>query len=82
MARSASREIAYGVQPRAVAASARSRAWRKNLIGYAFIGPWVFAFLAFTAIPFLASAFLAFTTYNGLVQTISLILGRHPRLCA
>jgi multiple sugar transport system permease protein len=71
MAQSASREIAFRVQPHALAASARRRAWRKNLIGYAFIAPWLFAFLAFTAIPILASAFLAFTNYNVLSSNLS-----------
>src|ERR1051325_6486563 len=72
MVQSASREIALGARPRAVAqATAKRRAWQKNLVGYVFIGPWLFAFLAFTAIPILASAFLAFTNYNVLSSNLS-----------
>src|SRR5689334_22960556 len=76
MAQTASREIALGAPSRASAAStAKRRAWRKNLIGYVFIGPWLFAFLAFTAIPILGSAFLAFTNYNVLSSNLSWIGG-------
>src|SRR5919198_3034033 len=72
MAQTASREIAIGAQPRAVAfATAKRRAWQRNLVGYVFIGPWLFAFLAFTAIPILASAFLAFTNYNVLSSNLN-----------
>ncbi len=35
-----------------------------NWIGYVFIGPWLVCFLAFTAVPFVASFFLSFTEYN------------------
>jgi multiple sugar transport system permease protein len=74
MVQTASRPVALGAQRRIdAAASARRRAWRKNLIGYLFIGPWLFAFLAFTAIPILASAFLAFTNYNVLSSNLSWI---------
>src|SRR5215471_19974565 len=74
MVQTASRPVALGAQRRVdAAASARRRAWRKNLIGYLFIGPWLFAFLAFTAIPILASAFLAFTNYNVLSSNLSWI---------
>src|SRR5690349_16219548 len=72
MVQSASPEIALRVPSRAVSStSARRRAWRKNLTGYLFIGPWLFAFLAFTAIPILASAGLAFTNYNVLSSNLS-----------
>lgn len=37
---------------------------RKNLVGYAFISPWLIGFLLFTAFPFLASVYLSFTRYN------------------
>lgn len=37
---------------------------KKNLIGYAFISPWLIGFLAFTAYPFLTSIYLSFTRYN------------------
>ena len=49
----------------------RQRAWRRNLTGYLFIAPWLVAFLAFTAIPISASAFLAFTNYNVLSSNLS-----------
>jgi multiple sugar transport system permease protein len=37
---------------------------QKNLVGYAFISPWLFGFLVFTAGPFLTSIYLSFTRYN------------------
>jgi multiple sugar transport system permease protein len=52
------------------ATSAKRRAWRRNLVGYLFIAPWLIGFLAFTAIPMLGSAFLAFTDYNVLSQNL------------
>src|SRR3982075_658142 len=74
MAQSASREIALGLSPHAKAApTAKRRAWKRNLTGYLFIGPWLFAFLAFTAIPITASAGLAFTNYNVLASNLSWI---------
>src|SRR3954449_2390465 len=58
-------------QPRAASrTSARRRAWKRNLTGYLFIAPWLFGFLAFTSLPLLASAFLAFTDYNVLSQQL------------
>src|SRR3984893_11392756 len=73
MVQSASREIALEVSSARAdsAASAKRRAWRRNLTGYLFIAPWLFAFLAFTAIPITASAFLAFTNYNVLSPNLS-----------
>ena len=53
------------------AASARRRAWRRNLTGYLFIAPWLFGFFAFTFIPISASAALAFTNFNVLSTNIS-----------
>jgi len=50
--------------------TARRRAWRRNLTGYAFIAPWLLAFLSFTFLPIAASAFLAFTDYNVLSQSL------------
>src|SRR5580765_5262573 len=62
-------QIALPASARTDAASAaRRRAWRRNLMGYLFIAPWLIGFLAFTAIPMLGSAFLAFTDYNVLSQ--------------
>ncbi len=37
---------------------------KKNLIGYAFICPWLFGFLVFTTYPFLTSIYLSFTRYD------------------
>src|SRR5215207_8219887 len=48
----------------AAQATARKRAWRRNLTGYLFIAPWLIAFLSFTFLPIAASGFLAFTDYN------------------
>ena len=42
----------------------------ENRIGYTFIGPWLFGFLAFTIIPMLVSLFLSFTKYDGLSAPI------------
>ena len=41
---------------------------KKDMAGYLFIGPWLLCFLAFTAIPFVASFVLSFTEYNMLSQ--------------
>jgi multiple sugar transport system permease protein len=66
-----SRQVALPVGARTDAAgSARRRAWQRNLVGYLFIAPWLVAFLAFTAIPMIGSAFLAFTDYNVLSQNL------------
>jgi len=71
---SAARTIALPAGARSGADdAARRRAWRRNLIGYLFITPWLFGFLAFTAIPMLGSAVLAFTDYNVLSQDIKWI---------
>lgn len=42
----------------------RKRRRKENLIGYLFIGPWLVCFLAFTAVPFVASFFLSLTEYD------------------
>jgi multiple sugar transport system permease protein len=39
---------------------------RHNLIGYAFIAPWLIAFLAFTLLPMLTSLYFSFTSYSSL----------------
>src|SRR5258708_17843203 len=36
---------------------------RRDLLGYAFISPWIIGFLAFTFFPFVASLFLSFTNW-------------------
>ncbi|MEM7127431.1 MAG: sugar ABC transporter permease [Chloroflexota bacterium] len=38
---------------------------REALSGYLYISPWILGFLLFTAIPILASFYLAFTSYRG-----------------
>src|SRR5438093_2953973 len=45
-------------------ARASCRRLRKDLAGYAFVGPWVIGFLAFTAVPFVTSIYLSFTRYD------------------
>ena len=42
----------------------KARRRKENLVGYLFIAPWLVCFLAFTALPFLASFVLSFTEYN------------------
>lgn len=37
---------------------------RRNLVGYAFVSPWILGFLVFTLYPFLRSIQLSFTRYN------------------
>ncbi|CAN5434807.1 sugar ABC transporter permease [soil metagenome] len=37
---------------------------RRDLVGYAFIAPWLFGFIIFTAWPFLRSVYLSFTRYD------------------
>jgi multiple sugar transport system permease protein len=39
-------------------------ALRQNLLGYAFIAPWLIGFLVFTAAPFVSSIYLSFTRYD------------------
>jgi multiple sugar transport system permease protein len=66
-----SRQVALPIGAQTDAASsARRRAWRRNLMGYLFIAPWLVAFLAFTAVPIIGSAALAFTDYNVLSQNL------------
>lgn len=48
----------------AAGSAAKARRRKENLIGYLFIAPWLACFLAFTAVPFLASFVLSFTEYN------------------
>jgi len=42
--------VAARAHPRA-SATARRRAWRRNMTGYLFIAPWLIAFFAFTFLP-------------------------------
>lgn len=54
-----SRQLAL---PKKVELSARQR--REELEGYAYLAPWLFGFLAFTAMPIVASIILSFTRYS------------------
>lgn len=51
-----------------------------NLVGYLFVGPWLVCFLAFTAIPFLASFVLSFTEYNMLSSPTFIGLANYEKL--
>lgn len=42
----------------------RKNSRQDNLMGYLFIGPWLFTFFAFTLIPIIASLILSFTDYD------------------
>ena len=42
----------------------RSAAWRRDLIGYAFLAPWLVGFLCFSLGPVLASLYLSFTKFD------------------
>ncbi len=42
----------------------RSAAWRRDLIGYAFLAPWMIGFLCFSLGPVLASLYLSFTKFD------------------
>ncbi|RYG86519.1 sugar ABC transporter permease [bacterium] len=48
----------------AYALSVASQRVRRNLVGYAFVSPWIVGFLVFTLWPFLRSIQLSFTRYN------------------
>ena len=38
---------------------------QKNALGWVFVSPWVFGFLAFTIVPLIVSLYLSFTEWNG-----------------
>ena len=42
----------------------RSAAWRRDLIGFAFLAPWLVGFLCFSLGPVLASLYLSFTKFD------------------
>jgi multiple sugar transport system permease protein len=48
----------------AAQARGRSAAWRRDLIGYAFLAPWLIGFLCFSLGPVLASLYLSFTKFD------------------
>jgi len=60
------------------AIAARQR--MQNRVGYLFIGPWLIGFLAFTAIPFVASFGLSFTDYNMLSAPVFVGLDNYIRM--
>lgn len=47
-----------------VARRSQTRSFKKDLVGYAFIAPWLIGFSVFTLGPFLSSIYLAFTRYD------------------
>jgi multiple sugar transport system permease protein len=49
---------------RAIARPRPRQALADNLAGYAFIGPWLFGFFAFSLIPIFSSAYFSFTRYD------------------
>ena len=53
---------------------------RRELIGYAFISPWLLGFLVFTAGPFLVSIYLSFTRYDVVSSPVWLGLANYKRL--
>ena len=54
---------------------------RHNLAGYAFLSPWLFAFLLFTLVPMAISLWLAFTNYDTLSNQGTFIgLGNFQRM--
>ena len=53
---------------------------KKNWVGYLFIAPWLVGFLAFTAYPFLSSAYLSFTRYNIVTPPVLVGLANYHQL--
>jgi multiple sugar transport system permease protein len=51
-----------------------------NLVGYAFIAPWLIGFFAFTLIPILASLYFAFTNYDVLTTPVWAGLANFERM--
>lgn len=62
--------------------SLRNRDFKENnLAGYAFLSPWLFAFLLFTLVPMAISLYLAFTNYDTLSNQGTFIgLGNFQRM--
>ena len=56
--------MATAAIPSASKAARRARTLRNNLSGYLFIGPWLLAFLLFTAAPMVTSLYFSFTNYD------------------
>jgi len=49
---------------RAAPRRAARRRWRRHLVGWAFVLPWVLVFLTFMAVPILASLLMSFTEFG------------------
>ncbi len=58
----------------------RAQRRKDNLVGYFFIGPWLFCFLAFTVAPFLVSLALSFMDYNMLSDPVWVGLDNYIQL--
>lgn len=51
-------------EAKVVASRHRRIRWKRHLIGYAFISPWIVGFVVFAAAPILASIYLSFADYD------------------
>jgi multiple sugar transport system permease protein len=67
-------------QKRLVLRRGKVGARQHNLVGYAFIAPWLIGFFAFTLIPILASLYFAFTNYDVLAAPIWAGLANFERM--
>jgi multiple sugar transport system permease protein len=54
----------------------------KNRWGYVFIAPWLLGFLAFAALPFLASVYFSFTRYDIVTDPVWVNLANYKKLFA
>jgi multiple sugar transport system permease protein len=60
-----SSKLKAAIEPSAIVKKAgMSKIWKKDLIGYAFVSPWLIGFLIFTIGPMIASLYFAFTDYD------------------
>lgn len=53
---------------------------KKAFVGYAFISPWLFGFVALTAVPFVVSIYLSFTRYDIVSPPVWIGLANYRRL--
>jgi multiple sugar transport system permease protein len=58
------RALAQPVGADAPQLHARRAAWRRDLVGYAFLAPWLIGFVVFSLGPVLASLYLSFTRFD------------------
>lgn len=62
--------VEVGTQPTSVRRpGSRGRAFRRGLVVFAFLSPWVIGFLWFYLYPMLASLYYSFTKYDGILAT-------------